>query len=193
MALSLAVLAIAWVARRFDSADAFEPAPFIFSGVDEAGNIDPAQRIDDTALLKRAAEALRHVDSNSLADLGTVMRVAGSFPTEADVVKYRQQLRMAGFKAMTPEALTVVLRDFFNHNPPEQQRTEILEAWNLVDVDGDGVISAGAEMKHLVEMLTTMGEPLSDDEMEEFIKEMDVDRDGHLSHREFMRVLADEG
>ena len=46
-------------------------------------------------------------------------------------------------------------------------------------------------MANLIEMLTTVGEPLTDEETEEFIQDIDADRDGEISKAEFMAVLGE--
>ena len=37
--------------------------------------------------------------------------------------------------------------------------------------------------------LTTLGEIMEEDEVEELISEMDVDKDGKIGHSEFMQIL----
>ena len=53
---------------------------------------------------------------------------------------------------------------------------EIREAFKVFDKDGNGFISA-AELRHV---MTTLGEKLSEDEVEEMIREADVDGDGQV-------------
>ena len=63
----------------------------------------------------------------------------------------------------------------------------------MIDLDGDGVVSRGREMKSLVEILTTLGEPLTDEETDAFLDDVDLNKDGQISHDEFMHVLAEDG
>ena len=51
--------------------------------------------------------------------------------------------------------------------------------------NADGVV-AGDEMDSLGTLLTTVGEPLSDDELEAFIADVDKNSDGEIGRREFM-------
>lgn len=57
---------------------------------------------------------------------------------------------------------------------------EIKEAFKVFDKDGNGFISA-AELRHV---MTNLGEKLSDQEVEEMIREADVDGDGQINYRE---------
>ena len=143
----------------------------------------------------RAAAALKHVDEAgtgvvSLAELTMHMRLSGLNPTDADATNYRQRLRAMGTTAITAEVLAEVIEDYNAARPPETERAELLEAWNVVDADGDGIVH-GDEMEQLVKMLTTMGEPLDDEEMHHFLKELDEDGDGRITLHEFTRLLGD--
>jgi len=55
---------------------------------------------------------------------------------------------------------------------------EIREAFRVFDRDGTGMISA-AELRHV---MTNIGEKLSDQEVDEMIREIDVDRDGQVNY-----------
>jgi len=55
---------------------------------------------------------------------------------------------------------------------------EIREAFRVFDRDGTGMISA-AELRHV---MTNIGEKLSNQEVDEMIREIDVDRDGQVNY-----------
>lgn len=57
---------------------------------------------------------------------------------------------------------------------------EIREAFKVFDKNNDGFISA-AELRHV---MTNLGEKLSDQEVEEMIREADVDGDGEINYSE---------
>jgi len=61
---------------------------------------------------------------------------------------------------------------------------EIKEAFKVFDKDGNGYISA-AELRHV---MTNLGEKLSDTEVDEMIREADVDGDGQINYEEFVKV-----
>ena len=64
----------------------------------------------------------------------------------------------------------IVLSDNFTH---------ILSQLSLFDRDGDGYIDA----KELRYLLTTLGEKLTDAEVDEIIKDVDVDGDGKVNYQ----------
>ena len=55
---------------------------------------------------------------------------------------------------------------------------EIKEAFRVFDKDGNGFISA-AELRHV---MTNLGEKLTDEEVDEMIREADVDGDGQVNY-----------
>ena len=60
-------------------------------------------------------------------------------------------------------------------NPSEE---EIREAFRVFDKDGNGFISA-AELRHV---MTNLGEKLTDEEVDEMIREADIDGDGQVNY-----------
>ena len=55
---------------------------------------------------------------------------------------------------------------------------EIKEAFKLVDMDGDGFISA-SEFKQVMDIL---GKRFSEEEVDEFLRELEIDGDGRISY-----------
>lgn len=55
---------------------------------------------------------------------------------------------------------------------------ELREAFRVFDKDGNGFISA-AELRHV---MTNLGEKLTDEEVDEMIKEADIDGDGQVNY-----------
>jgi calmodulin len=53
------------------------------------------------------------------------------------------------------------------------------------DKDGNGFISA-AELRHV---MTNLGEKLTDEEVDEMIREADIDGDGQINYEEFVKVM----
>ena len=63
---------------------------------------------------------------------------------------------------------------------------EIAEAFKVFDRNGDGKISA-TELRHV---LTSIGEKLSDADVDQMIREADTNNDGEIDIKEFTQLLA---
>ena len=59
------------------------------------------------------------------------------------------------------------------------------EAFKVFDKDGKGFDSA-SELRHVMKNL---GEKLTDEEVDEMIREADVDGDGQINYEEFVKVM----
>jgi calmodulin len=62
---------------------------------------------------------------------------------------------------------------------------EIYPISQVFDRDGNGFISA-AELRHV---MTNLGEKLTDEEVDEMIREADVDGDGQINYEEFVKMM----
>ena len=62
---------------------------------------------------------------------------------------------------------------------------EIAEAFRIFDKDGNGFISA----QELANVMTSLGERLTEAEINEMIKEADLDQDGQISLDEFKQLM----
>lgn len=73
-----------------------------------------------------------------------------------------------------PEFLTMMSRKLNDVDSEEELR----EAFKTFDRDGNGLISA-AELRHV---MTNLGEKLTDEEVDEMIREADLDGDGQVNY-----------
>ena len=77
---------------------------------------------------------------------------------------------------------TIELSEFLLMMLDKTQKTdmeeEIREAFRVFDKDGNGFISA-AELRHV---MTNLGEKLTDEEVDEMIREADIDGDGQVNY-----------
>lgn len=80
-----------------------------------------------------------------------------------------------------PEFLTMMARKMKDTDSEE----EIREAFRVFDKDGNGFISA-AELRHV---MTNLGEKLTDEEVDEMIREADIDGDGQVNYEGLYSVI----
>ncbi|CAN1841373.1 Calmodulin-like protein 8 [Linum perenne] len=66
---------------------------------------------------------------------------------------------------------------------------ELKEAFKVFDKDQNGYISA-TELRHV---MINLGEKLTDEEVEQMIKEADLDGDGQVNYDEFVKMMSTVG
>jgi calmodulin len=112
-------------------------------------------------------------------ELGTVMRSLGQNPSESEL----QDMINADNNGTIdfPEFLTMMARKMKDTDSEE----EIREAFKVFDRDNNGFISA-AELRHV---MTSIGEKLTDDEVDEMIREADQDGDGRIDCEFSIRLV----
>ena len=115
-------------------------------------------------------------------DLGLVMRSLGRNPTEEELILilHRCDTDYKGnisFKKFV-EIMKLEMKD---NNSEDEMR----EAFMAFDQDGSGYLDA-AELKHF---MTKEGEKLTDYEVDEMIREWDIDGDGKLNYEGFVKMM----
>lgn len=119
-------------------------------------------------------------------ELGTVLRSLGQNPTQAELQDMINEVDADGNGTVDfPEFLTLVSRKMKETDSEE----EIIEAFKVFDKSGSGFISA-AELRHV---MTNLGEKLTDDEIDEMVREADMDGDGKLNYDDFVSMMMEDG
>ncbi|RRT35114.1 hypothetical protein B296_00051752, partial [Ensete ventricosum] len=117
-----------------------------------------------------------------IMELGTVMRSLGQNPTEAELQDMINEVDADGNGTIDfPEFLNLMARKMKDTDSEE----ELKEAFRVFDKDQNGFISA-AELRHV---MTNLGEKLTDEEVDEMIREADVDGDGQINYDEFVKIM----
>merc|ERR1719382_330191 len=115
-------------------------------------------------------------------ELRTAMRSLGQNPTSAELQDMINQVDADGNGTIDfPEFCTLMARKMKDTDTEE----ELIEAFKVFDRDGNGFISA-AELRHV---MTNLGEKLTDEEVDEMIREADVDGDGQINYEEFVKMM----
>ena len=112
------------------------------------------------------------------------MRSLGQNPTESELEDMIREVDADGDGTIDfTEFLTMMARKMKESN----SESDIKEAFKVFDKDGDGLISA-AELRAVMKNL---GEQLTDQEVDEMIREADIDGDGQVNYEGKYNVILE--
>ena len=98
------------------------------------------------------------------------------------------ETRTAHSILITPAA-SMICDDFIELMSGKLRETdteeEIINAFKVFDKSGNGLIS-GADLRHI---MTTLGDKLSEEEVDEIIREAEINGDGYILYEEFVRSI----
>ncbi|XP_072994298.1 calmodulin-1 [Typha latifolia] len=119
----------------------------------------------------------------TVEELGTVIRSLGQNPSEEELHDMMREVDADGNG-------TIEFAEFLNLMAKKVKETdaeeELKEAFKVFDKDQNGFISA-SELRNV---MMNLGEKLTDEEIEQMIREADVDGDGQVNYEEFVRMMT---
>lgn len=115
-------------------------------------------------------------------DLGIYMRSQGQNPSEAELQDMIYEVDADNNGTIDfPEFLTMMVRKLKDTDSEE----EIREAFKVFDRDNNGYISV-TELRHV---MNAIGEHLTDEEVDEMMREADQNGDGRIDYNEFVMLM----
>ncbi|KAK7909371.1 hypothetical protein WMY93_014055 [Mugilogobius chulae] len=121
-------------------------------------------------------------------DVAECMRTMGYMPTEMELLEIVQQIKMRMGGLMDFEDFVELMGPrMMGETADMLGLKELQSAFVQFDLDGDGNINQD-EMKEAVKHL--LGEKLKKGELEEILKELDVNADGSIDFEEFVMMLS---
>ncbi|CAD7951192.1 unnamed protein product [Amoebophrya sp. A120] len=119
-------------------------------------------------------------------ELGVIMKSLGKNPTDDELEAMIAEVDEDGSGEIEfPEFLALMSKKLQAADSVEEMR----EAFLVFDRDKSGSVTA-AELKHV---MNNLGEIVTDDEVEEMIREADEDGDGELSFDDFLQFIRRKG
>ncbi|XP_011257079.1 calmodulin-beta isoform X1 [Camponotus floridanus] len=119
----------------------------------------------------------------TMAELGVVMRSLGQRPSETELRDMVNEVDQDGNG-------TIEFNEFLQMMSKKMKgadgEDELREAFRVFDKNNDGLISS-KELRHV---MTNLGEKLSEEEVDDMIKEADLDGDGMVNYEEFVTILT---
>nr|KJB38241.1 hypothetical protein B456_006G243600 [Gossypium raimondii] len=132
-------------------------------------------------------EAFNFFDKDGdVEELATVIKSLDQNPSEEELQDMINEVDADGNG-------TIEFSEFLNLMAKKMQETdaeeELKEAFRVFDKDLNGYISA-SELRNV---MMNLGEKLSDEEVEQMIKEADLDGDGQVNYEEFVKMMTTVG
>lgn len=141
----------------------------------------------DELLNAEFKEAFDEFDKDGSGTISTkellgVMRSMGQNPTEDELLALVMEVDLNGDGTIDfPEFLEMMKQ---KSNEADQE-ADLKEAFKIFDRDKDGFI----DMKELKKVANMLGAMLSKEEVDEFMREADVDGNGKLDYDEFVKMM----
>ncbi|XP_055696521.1 calmodulin-A [Lutzomyia longipalpis] len=123
-------------------------------------------------------------------ELGSVMRSLGQFARVEELKEMLQEIDMDGDGNVSFEEFVDIMSNMTDtavESSADQEERELRDAFRVFDKHNRGYITAS----DLRAVLQCLGEDLDEDEIEDMIKEVDVDGDGRIDFYEFVSALGE--
>ncbi|XP_058130457.1 uncharacterized protein LOC131272653 [Anopheles coustani] len=145
--------------------------------------------------MKEFREAFRLFDKDNdgsitKEELGTVMRSLGQFARVEELQEMLLEIDVDGDGNVSFEEFVDIMSnmtDTVAETSADQEERELRDAFRVFDKHNRGYITAS----DLRAVLQCLGEDLDEEEIEDMIKEVDVDGDGRIDFYEFVHALGE--
>ncbi len=146
--------------------------------------VDDALREDQFKELKEDFSLLDHEGQGSFTakDLGIVMKSIGQTPDEEELQSYIKEMDT---KRCGKVGFIEFIAFMGKKMVTKESKNEMQEAFQVLDKDNTGFIPT----KELRRVLTSVGEKVSDKDIDDLFKELEVYNQGNINWREVINKL----
>eukprot|EP00455_Lapot_gusevi_P041215 TRINITY_DN4754_c0_g1_i1.p1 TRINITY_DN4754_c0_g1~~TRINITY_DN4754_c0_g1_i1.p1 ORF type:complete len:152 (-),score=70.63 TRINITY_DN4754_c0_g1_i1:97-552(-) len=140
------------------------------------------------AQLLEIKEAFAVFDRNNdghicVVELTDAMRALGQNPTDEEVKDMVRGVDADGSGTISFEEFTVMMRGKMGE---ETSQDEFRQAFATFDKDGNGYITSS----ELQQVMESIGDPISEEQANQMIREADADGDNRINYEEFLRLMG---
>uniref|UniRef100_A0A3B3B7P1 EF-hand domain-containing protein n=1 Tax=Oryzias melastigma TaxID=30732 RepID=A0A3B3B7P1_ORYME len=140
--------------------------------------------------MEELREAFKEFDKDkdgfiTCKDLGECMRTMGYMPTEMELIELSQQI--CGGRVDFEDFVELMGPKMLAETADMIGVKELRDAFREFDSDGDGQISLG-ELREAMRKL--MGQQLKHCEIDEILRDVDLNGDGEVDFEEFVRMMS---
>ena len=115
-------------------------------------------------------------------EIGNVMRSLGHDPTDIDLKDFLAEFDKNNKGVLNFDEFQLLMSRKVRDADTEE---ELIEAFRVFDKEGNGLISS-SELRHI---MTTLGEKLTEEEVDEMMNEADYNGDGFINYQDFVRLM----
>merc|ERR1712168_494134 len=128
----------------------------------------------------------KKVDFLSADDLGEIMRAMGFRPTEEELKDLLAEIDEDGSGEIEFAEFCQLCATFLVEDPPlEEMKKELKDAFRIYDKEGQGFITTETLRGLIADLLA----PLTDEELDGIVEELDEDGSGSMDFDEFCEMM----
>ncbi len=118
----------------------------------------------------------------TLKELSQVLRSINSDFTQSQIESIVAEADTSGTGKLNLNDFISLMASKYRESETDE---EVINAFRVFDKDGTGVVAAN-ELRHI---MTTLGDKLTDEEVDEMIREADINGDGFIYYEDFVRTM----